>query len=80
MIVLYRISDGGYNKIKPSYVCNKQSVFLHFLKIFKNYDIYVFADNVSENTYNFLKQKNNSNKSFKRRVIYVFSQLCNCPF
>ena len=56
MIVLYRISDGGYNKIKPSYVCNKQSVFLHFLKIFKNYDIYVFADNVSENTYNFLKE------------------------
>lgn len=55
MKILYRISDGGYNKIKPAYV-TKRGIFLHFLKIFKNYDIYVFADNVSEDTYNFLRQ------------------------
>jgi len=55
MKILYRISDGGYNKIKPEYV-TKRGIFLHFLKIFRGYDIYVFADNVSEDTYNFLKQ------------------------
>lgn len=55
MKILYRISDGGYNKIKPYYV-TKRGCFLHFLKIFNNYDIYVFADNISDDTYNFLKQ------------------------
>ena len=54
MKILYRISDGGYSKIKPYYV-TKRGCFLHFLKIFKKHDIYVFADNISEDTYNFLK-------------------------
>lgn len=61
MIVLYRISDGGYNKIKPHYV-TKRGCFLHFLKIFIGYNIYVFADNVSDDTYNFLTQYIESNK------------------
>jgi len=61
MIILYRISDGGYNKIKPHYV-TKRGCFLHFLKIFKGYDIYVFADNVSDETYNFLNDYIESNK------------------
>ena len=53
MKILYRISDGGYNKIKPYYV-TKKDCFLHFLKIFNDYDIYVIADNISNDTYNFL--------------------------
>jgi hypothetical protein len=61
MKVLYRISDGGYNKKKPEYV-TKQGVFLHFLKIFKGYDIYVFADNVSDETYTFLQKYIDSTK------------------
>jgi hypothetical protein len=54
MKVLYRFSDGGYNKIKPSYV-SKRGCFLHFLQVFKNYDIYLFADNVKDETFQFFK-------------------------
>lgn len=36
MKVIYRISDGGYNKIKPYYV-TKRSIFDHFMKIFNGY-------------------------------------------
>ena len=61
MKILYRISDSGYNKLKPNYV-TKKGVLLHFLKIFKGYDIYVFADNVSEETYDFLQKHIDSTK------------------
>lgn len=61
MKILYRISDGEHNKLKPEYV-TKQGVFLHFLKIFKGYDIYVFADNVKDETYTFLQKHMDSSK------------------
>ena len=64
MKILYRISDGGYNKLKPYYV-TKHGCFLHFIKIFRNYDIYVIADNVSESTYDFLKQHIDPSKIFQ---------------
>jgi hypothetical protein len=64
MKILYRISDGGYNKIKPTYV-TKRGCFLHFIKIFRGYDIYVIADNVSESTYDFLKEHIDPSKIFK---------------
>jgi hypothetical protein len=35
-------------------------MFLHFIKIFKHHDIYVFADNVSDEFYNFLINNYNS--------------------
>jgi hypothetical protein len=53
MKILYRISDGGYKKNKPHYV-TKRDCFTHFIKIFKGYDIYVFADNISQETFEFL--------------------------
>jgi len=53
MKVIYRISDGGFSKIKPPYV-SKRASFLHFMKVFAGYDIYLIADNVSEDTYTFL--------------------------
>jgi hypothetical protein len=53
MKIIYRISDGGYNKIKPAYV-TKKGVFEHFMRVFAGYDIYVVADNVSEETYQFI--------------------------
>jgi hypothetical protein len=62
MKILYRISDGGNNKHKPTYVYDKKKMFLHFINIFKNNDIYVFADNVSEDTYNFLISNYNHSK------------------
>ena len=53
MKIIYRISDGGIPKNKPSYV-TKRGCFEHFLSVFKGYDIYVIADNVSEETYQYL--------------------------
>jgi hypothetical protein len=64
MKVLYRFSDGGYNKIKPSYV-TKRGCLLHFLQVFKNYDIYLFADNVTDETFQFLKQHIDESKIYR---------------
>ena len=66
MKVIYRISDGGYSKIKPEFV-TKRGVFLHFLKIFEGHDIYVIADNVSDDTYDFLCNNANRDKIFKTK-------------
>jgi hypothetical protein len=53
MKVLYRISDAGYNKIKPHYI-NPRNIFLHFIKVFNECDILIIADNISNDTYDFL--------------------------
>lgn len=65
MKILFRISDGGNSKIKPSYVYDKKRMFLHFIKIFKEHDIYVFADNVSDDTYNYLSSTYDNTKIFR---------------
>lgn len=65
MKILYRISDGGNSKYKLNFVYDKKIMFLHFLNIFKNHDIYVFADNVSEDTFNFLSENYNQDKIFR---------------
>lgn len=67
MKIIYRISDGGYNKIKPKYV-TKRGVFSHFLKIFIGYDIYVVADNVSDDTYDFLCQNIEKTKIMRTQL------------
>jgi hypothetical protein len=54
MKILYRISDSSNKKLRPDYVNNKHKMFLHFISIFKNHDIYIFADNVSDETFNFI--------------------------
>jgi hypothetical protein len=54
MKILFRISDGGNNKVKPTFVYNKQLMLIHLLKVFKKHDIYVFADNVSDETFNLI--------------------------
>jgi len=53
MKVIYRISDSGQSKIKPEYI-TKRGCFLHFMKVFGEYEIYIIADNVGEETYTFL--------------------------
>jgi len=65
MKVLYRISDGGNNKVKPSYVYDKKRMFTHFINVFKNEDVYVFADNVSDDTYNYLLAHYDYTKIFR---------------
>jgi hypothetical protein len=65
MKILYRISEGGNMKYKPHYVHDKKNVFLHFLSVFKNNEIYVFADNVSIEMYNFLTKNYDYSKIFR---------------
>lgn len=79
MKILYRISDGGYNKIKPHYV-TKQGVFLHFYEIFKNYDIYVFADNVNDDTHEFLKKSIPEERIFRTNLSNAGSFMFSLDF
>ena len=66
MKILYRISDSGHNKWRPQYVNDKYKMFLHFMNIFKNDDIYVFADNVSDETFKFIMINSASAKKIIR--------------
>jgi len=65
MKVLYRISEGGNNKYKPMYVYDKKSMFLHFINVFKDEDVYIFADNVSNDLYDFLMANCGNSKLYK---------------
>ena len=51
MKIIYRISDAGYNKVKPDYIDN-QKCLQNFCNIFYDhiYDIHIIADNCSEST------------------------------
>jgi hypothetical protein len=57
MKLIYRISDTGYNKVKPDYITN-ENCLKNFCNIFSEYihDIHVIADGVSEDTYNMIKK------------------------
>lgn len=57
MKIIYRISDTGYNKIKPSYIGNEECL-KNFCNIFYDYisDINVIADNCSEPTLTMIKK------------------------
>ena len=67
MKVLYRISDGGNKRDKPYYI-NAKTIFSHFLKVFNSHDIYVIADNISDDTYVFLSSKLNSEKIIRTKL------------
>jgi hypothetical protein len=57
MKIIYRISDSGYNKVKPDYI-NNENCLRNFCNVFFDYiyDINIIADNVSDNTYNMIKK------------------------
>ena len=57
MKIIYRISDAGYNKIKPDYI-NNENCLRNFCNIFFDhiYDIHIIADNCSESTINMIKK------------------------
>ena len=65
MKILYRISNCGKQTQRPHYVYDRNIMFLHFLDIFKDHDIYVFADNVSDETYTFLMNNYDNSKIFR---------------
>jgi len=57
MKVIYRISDSGYNKVKPAYI-NNEACLLNALDTFstEKHDWLVIADNVSEATKQMLER------------------------
>ena len=57
MKIIYRISDTGYNKVKPDYV-NNENCLKNFCNVFFDYiyDIIVLADNCSEPTLDMIKK------------------------
>ena len=54
ILIFYRISDGGYDKVKPPYV-NNENCLSNFVKHFGN-NINIIADNVSDKTLNMIQQ------------------------
>jgi len=49
MKIIYRISDAGYNKVKPDYIDNEKCL-QNFCNIFHDHDIHIIADNCSKPT------------------------------
>lgn len=57
MHILFRISEAGYNKVKPSYVSNS-SCTLNATKTFTHAKWKIIADNISESTFEMLCRVN----------------------
>ena len=55
MKIIYRISDAGYNKVKPEYI-NNENCLKNATDVFKEADWLVIADNVSEQTDNMIQK------------------------
>jgi hypothetical protein len=57
MKIIYRISDVGYNKVKPNYI-NNENCLKNALQVFPwtEYDWSIIADNISEETDNMIQK------------------------
>lgn len=55
MQIIYRISDVGYNKVKPDYI-NNEACLANAVKVFHNADWSIIADNVSEETSDMIQE------------------------
>jgi hypothetical protein len=55
MKVIYRISDAGYNKVKPDYI-NNENCLKNFVYVFGNRNIQIIADNCSEDTLKMIRK------------------------
>ena len=57
MKIIYRISDTGYNKVKPEYI-NNENCLKNFCNVFFDYihDIIILADNCSDDTIIMIKK------------------------
>jgi len=49
MKIIYRISDAGYNKVKPNYITN-ENCLRNAVQVFGKDSFYIIADNVSDST------------------------------
>jgi hypothetical protein len=68
MKIIYRISDVGYNKVKPNYIDN-ENCLRNALQVFPpyEYDWSIIADNISENTNSMIQ------KYISRDYVYYVS-------
>jgi hypothetical protein len=55
MKIIYRISDAGYNKVKPEYI-NNENCLKNFVYVFGNKNIQIIADNCSEDTLKMIRK------------------------
>jgi hypothetical protein len=55
MNIIYRISDTGYNKVKPNYI-NNENCLRNCTNVFKTteHSWYIIADNISDETYSMI--------------------------
>ena len=60
MKIIYRISDAGYNKVKPDYIDNEKCL-ANAVNVFKAADWSIIADNVSEETNNMIQKYKSRN-------------------
>jgi hypothetical protein len=66
MKVLLRISNNGNKKARLSCVDDKKMAFLHTLSIVNDpHELYVFADNVTDELYNFINDNYNSSRVYR---------------
>jgi hypothetical protein len=61
MKIIYRISDTGYNKVKPDYI-NNENCIKNFVYVFGNQNIEVIADNCSKETLQMITKYIHPNK------------------
>ena len=57
MKIIYRISDAGYKKEKPDYIDNEKCL-KNFVNVFGNQNLYIIADNCSDDTLNMIAKYN----------------------
>ena len=61
MKIIYRISDVGYNKVKPDYI-NNESCLKNFMYVFGNQNLEIIADNCSKETLQMITKYVHPNK------------------
>ncbi len=61
MKVYYRISDAGYNKVKPNYI-NNENCLKNFVYVFGNQNLEIIADNCSKETLQMITKYVHPNK------------------
>jgi len=61
MKIIYRISDTGYNKVKPDYI-NNENCLKNFVYIFGNQNLEIIADNCSKETLQMITKYVHPNK------------------
>ena len=65
MKIIYRISDSGYNKVKPDYI-NNENCLANTVKVFSGCEWSIIADNISKETSDMIEKYKS-----KDHILYV---------